>query len=157
MAETIAILLVFFIILGLSLTFYGAFQAGSIREGFREQFEKEAIRIALVVSNLPEMACTDDNQLTQNCMDKLKLQALAGLARQGGDEAAFLFYQTEFRDSKVTIQEVFPDVEEFVIYDNAPENFTEMIPTFIPLAIKDPTRPLQAQNSLGLLTVEVYR
>ncbi|MBI4150106.1 hypothetical protein HY488_01750 [Candidatus Woesearchaeota archaeon] len=157
MAETIAILLVFFVIIGLSLTYYGAFQAGSIREAQREQFEKEAIRIALVVSHLPEVACSDDNQITENCFDKLKVQSLSTLAAQGGNEEAFLFYQSEFRDSKVVIQQIFPDVEEFVIYDNAPAEFTEMIPTFIPMTIRDPTKHLQFQNTLGLLTVEVYR
>jgi len=158
MAETIVILLIFFIIIGLALTFYGVFQAGSIREGEREQFEKEAIRVALVVSNLPEVDCSDDNQITQNCFDKLKVQTLSGLAgRAGGNDEAFLFYQAEFRSSKVTIQEIFPDPEEFVIYDNAPEKFKEMIPTFIPITIRDPMRPLQMQDAFGLLTVEVYR
>lgn len=158
MAETIVILLVFFVIIGLSLIFYGAFQTGSIQEAQKGQFEKEAIRIALLVSHLPEVACSDDNQVTENCFDKLKVQAFSSLAGQGGgNEDAFLFYQTEFRDSKVIIQEIFPDTEEFVVYDKSPENYTEMIPTFIPMAIRDPTKPLQFQNAFGVLTVEVYR
>ncbi len=158
MAETIAILLVFFVIIGLSLIFYGGFQVGSVREAQKEQFEKEAIRIALIVSHLPEAVCSDNNQVTENCFDKLKLDALRNLASPGsGNEAAFLFYQTDFRDSKVIVQEVFPEMEQYVIYDNAPEEFTEMIPTYIPVTISDPTQPSPSQNALGMLTVEVYR
>jgi len=165
MAETIAVLLVFFVILGLSLMFYGTFQAGSVREAQKEQFEKEAVRIALLVSHLPEVVCSDNNQMTENCLDRLKLEAWSNLVAPSapdagpgtGDEEAFLFYQTDFRDSKVIVQEVFPETEQYVIYDNAPKDFKEMIPTYIPLTIRDPTRPPQSQSALGVLAVEVYR
>ncbi len=158
MAETIAILLVFFVIIGISLAFYGVFQTSSLREVQREQFDKEAIRVALLISHLPEIACSDNNLITQNCLDKVKVQGLNTLAQQrDGNDEAYLFYQTDFRNSKVTIQEVFPNNEIIFLYDNPPVDYTEIIPTFIPVTIKDPLKSLQAQNSLGVLTVEVYR
>lgn len=161
MAETIAILLVFFIILGLSLLFYGSFQAGSLREAGREQFEKETIRIALLVSHLPEVACSDNGIITENCVDRVKLEALSARADpKRGSENVFLFYQKDFRSSMVKIENVFPPVagqKPFLLYNQTPANFTEMIPTFIPITIRDPLKPAAFQNSFGLLTVEVYR
>ena len=161
MAETIAILLVFFIILGLSLMFYGGFQAGSLREAGREQFERESIRVALLVSHLPEVTCSDNNIITENCIDRVKLEALSVRADpKRGSEEVFLFYQKDFRSSMVKIEQVFPPIAgqmPFLLYNQTLENFTEMIPTFIPLTIRDPLKPAGFQNSFGLLTVEVYR
>jgi len=158
MAENIAVLLIFFIIIAFGLIFYGVFQAGSIRESQREVFDREAVRIALTASYFPELMCTEDNHITENCMDMEKVHALSERGAPGSvDRDMFLFYESEFRDSKIIVQEVFPSDSYWVIYDNAPGNFTEMIPTFIPVTIKDPTRRLGKQYALGLLTVEVYR
>ncbi len=156
MGENIAILLIFFIILGIVIIFYGVFTFGEIKETQREQFEKEAIRVALVTTYLPELACTDDNHIVENCFDIKKVLILEDLINNNNEY--FLLYQNEFKNSKVSFDVIFPEAQtNITIYDRPPANFTDMIPTFIPVAIRDPTRLFGQQYSFGILTVGVYR
>ena len=156
MGENIAILLVFFIILGIVIIFYGVFKIGEVQETQREQFEKEAIRVALVTTYLPELACTDDNHIVENCFDLEKVKILSELVTS--NDEYLLLYQSEFKSSKVSFDVIFPvPMTNLTIYDRPPANFTDMIPTFIPVAIRDPKAPFGQQYSFGLLTVGVYR
>lgn len=156
MGENIAILLIFFIILGVVIIFYGVFKIGEVQETQREQFEKEAIRVALTATYLPELACTDDNHIVENCFDLEKALIMKDLINTSDEY--FLLYQNEFMNSKVSFEIIFPEpTGERIIYNHPPANFTDMIPTFIPIAIKDPKRPFGQQYSYGLLTVGVYR
>ena len=172
MGENIAILLVFFIILGIVIIFYGAYKVGDIQETQREQFEKEAIRVALITTYLPELACTDDNHLVENCFDIEKMEILSELVTTSDEY--LLLYQNEFKNSKIYIDLIYPGMFKvrpgdnpmvgnlqrggtFVIYDRPVANYTDIIPTFVPVAIRDPKRPFGQQYSFGMLTVEVYR
>ncbi len=157
--ENIAIMLVFFILLAMGLLFYGAWQRGTIKESIQEQFVKEAIRIALTVSYLPEVVCSQDNYIVENCFDEYKVFALARLIET--DEEAFLEYESLFHDSRVTIEKIFPPDEREIIYlyGNSPadDDYTEVIPTFVPVTLKDPTKRLDQGNSIAILKVEVFR
>ncbi len=157
--ENIAIMLVFFILLAMGLLFYGAWQRGTIKESVQEQFTKEAIRIALAISYLPEVVCSQDNYIVENCFDEYKVFSLARLIES--DDETFLAYESIFHDSRVTIEKIFPlgGREIIYLYDNAPadDEFTEVIPTFVPVTLKDPARRLDEGNSVAILKVEVFR
>lgn len=156
MGENIAILLIFFIIMGIVIIFYGAFKIGDIQETQREQYEKEAIRVALVATYLPELACTDDNHIVENCFDLEKVLILADLVNSTDDY--LLLYQSEFKYSKISFDIIYPQkVEDIIIYDRPAANFTDMIPTYIPVSIRDPKAPFGQQYSFGMLEVGVYR
>lgn len=161
MGETLGVLIVFFLLLGLSIAFYASFQKTAIRESIQEQFDKEAVRIALKAAYLPEIVCTQDRDVAEeNCVDREKVQAFANLVTE---QEAFLFYESDFRKSRITLQEVYPvpaaeSVSEWVLYDNAPSTVKSKITTTIPVVIKNPLvqNPLQ-QRSIGKLVVEVYQ
>lgn len=162
--ENIAIMLVFFILLAMGLLFYGAWQRGTIKETIHEQFTKEAIRIALTVSYLPEVVCSQDNYIVENCFDEYKVSALSKLLDPQSpqyDEKVFLMYEQLFHESRVTIEKIFPldEREIMYLYDNAPADdaYTEVIPTFVPVIVKDPTMRLDAGNSIAILKIEVFR
>jgi len=163
MGETMAILLVFFILLGLGLIFYGAVQQTSIKESGREAFQRESVKIALKTTFLPELQCSKKNFATENCMDLYKLAALSSVINPGSpnyDPDLFLFYQRDFGDSVITVQEIFPSLgETYTLYKNEPPNIEDYdsIPTFIPISIRNPTKSLGSQYVFGVLNVTVFR
>lgn len=153
--ENVAIMIIFFILLAMGLLFYGAWQKGSIKESIQEQFTKEAIRIALTVSHLPEVVCSQDNYIIENCFDEYKVRSLERLIIS--DDESFLNYEALFHDSNITITKIFPYRETFNLYDNSPEEFVEVVPTYIPIILKDPRERLDQGNSIAILKVEVFR
>jgi len=134
----------------------GAFKIGDIQETQTEQFEKEAIRVALVTTYLPELACTDDNHIVENCFDFEKVKILSELV--GSTDDYLLLYQNEFKYSRVKFDIIYPEkMTDIIIYDRPIENFTDLIPTYIPVSIRDPTKPFGQQYHYGMLEVGVYR
>lgn len=153
--ENIAIMIVFFILLAMGLLFYGAWQRGTIKESIQEQFTKEAIKIALTVSYLPEVICSQDNYVVENCFDEYKVFSLSRLIE--ADDESFLNYEALFHDSRITIKKIFPSREIIILYDKSPAEFVEIVPTYIPITLKDPRERLDQGNSIAILKVEVFR
>ena len=139
MGETIMVLLAFFMLLGIGLVIYANFQKTSILRQASETFEREAVRIALKTAFYPEFACSEGGVVNENCFDIHKVRAFGKLSdlseEGGGNEAFFLFHETELRDSKIYIEQIFPppnvelgeweedDDEQLTrvtIYDNSP-------------------------------------
>lgn len=176
MGETIMVLLVFFIIIVIGLVFYGTYQAGQMREEIKEAIDKDAIQTALKVSFLPEVTCTENNVVEDNCFDIEKVKAFSFNINHPAGENMFLFYINELKKSKISVEKVFPKTrsgddpnsfaaigpETTVLYDNVPteeeraENY-QLIPTYIPITLKDPTKRVGKEYSFGILTVEVYK
>ncbi len=158
-----AILLVFFILLGLGLIFYGSVQKASIQESGREAFQREAVKIALKTTFLSELQCSKKNFVTENCMDLYKLAALSEVINPqagGYDSDLFLFYQRDFGDSVITVHEIFPSLgQTYILYKNQPPNVEDYdsIPTFIPLSLRNPTKSLGSQYVFGVLNVTVFK
>ena len=163
MGETIMVLLVFFIIVTVALVFYGTFQAGQMKQSIKDTTERDAVKVALKVSFLPEVACSENNVVEDNCFDIKKVAAFEEKIAES--EQMFLFYVNELKVSNVTIEQIFPvpsNEERFVLYKGIPddeersENY-EIIPTYIPITIKDPTRRVGKEYAFGMMTVEVYK
>ncbi|MBI1970784.1 hypothetical protein HYS47_03485 [Candidatus Woesearchaeota archaeon] len=160
MGETLGVLIVFFLIVGISIGFYTMIQKDSIKTRAREQLEKETIRIALKAAHLQEITCTQDRDIEEvNCIDWYKATSFKQVIES--DQQAFLFYEADFRSSKITLQQVYP-VDPALpltldLYSNPPKHVANRIQTAIPVVIRDPTiaNALQ-QKSIGLLFVEVY-
>ncbi|HIH46939.1 MAG: hypothetical protein QT07_C0007G0024 [archaeon GW2011_AR16] len=165
MGETIMVLLVFFIIITIGLVIYGTYQAGQIKQSIREAFDRDAVVIALRVSFLPEVTCSENNVVEENCFDIEKIRAFKSEMVNGANDDMFLFYVGDLKKSKISVKQLFPlPVENQVteLYNNIPpENERaeqhEIIPTFIPISLKDPTRRAGKEYAFGVLTVEVYK
>ncbi len=162
MGETIMVLLVFFIIITIGLVIYGTYQAGQIKGAIKEAFDRDAVIIALRVSFLPEVTCSENNVVEENCFDVEKIHAFKG---EMINEEMFLFYVGDLKKSKISVEQLFPTPTDNPItelYNNIPpENELaeqhEIIPTYIPITLKDPTRRAGKEYSFGVLTVEVYK
>ncbi len=158
MMETVMILVIFFIIVVLGFMFYSRMQESTMKELRRERFEEEAIAISQNILYLPELACTEKNVMVDICFDIHKLEAFSEIVVPENRQA-FLFYQKDLGESRITVKKIFPPGQEdkWVIYDNPPVNAEEIssINTSIPVSLKNPVKRYN-QYSVGVLTVEVF-
>lgn len=71
--ESIAVLVVFIILLSIGLRFYSGIQEQSIAQA-RDKFEQlDSVKLSLIISNLPELQCTRRDIRTFTCFDKQKV------------------------------------------------------------------------------------
>src|SRR3989344_750063 len=135
MGESFAVLVVFFILLGIGLIFYNVLQRSNVREQQEESMDKRAIQLAQTAAFLPELQCSFAEVVQENCIDLYKLRALAALAIQ--DEFA-LQYRILFGNSKIVVHALYPNPQAWEIYDAAQPGQTAYrtkISTFIPVAL----------------------
>ncbi len=184
MGETIMVLFAFFVLLGIGLVLYAQYQKASMQRQAIEFFEREAVRISVKMAFYPELACSDGGVINENCFDLHKAVAFSRKMTPGEeyDENFFLFYETELRDSRIYIEQLFPAPDNtpipfekgeqenedesprfnrITLYDRAPsvdeETSWEQISTFVPLTLRSELRNKAQRDALGMLVVESYR
>lgn len=157
MMETVMVLVVFFIIVVLGFIMYSKMQESSINQLKKQMFEEESVAIAQSIIYLPELQCSDKSVLVDVCFDMYKLNAFSEAIKPQNRDV-FLFYQRDFRESKITVKEIFPFTgPEMVLYNNTPIDMAakSSILTRIPVSLKNPAKRY-AQYSIGILDIEVY-
>lgn len=155
MGESFAVLVVFFILLGIGLIFYNAIQRSSVREQQEESLDKRAIQLAQAAAFLPEIQCSFADVVQENCIDLYKLMAFTQMARI---DANYLSYRTLFGNSRIAVRELYPNSRSWEIYDAAQPGQTQYrtkISTFVPVALLDASvRP--ETYAFGYLNVTLY-
>ena len=156
MFETIAVLLIFFVLIGFGLIFYGRMQEGTIQETTEENFELKAIQTAQLVSFLPELQCSSNNFIVDDCFDILKVEALTEIiSNPPNNDIKNKYYFDIFGFSSITIKQVYPlPVANWIIYEKTTEETKAKSSIKIPVSLYDPNS--RAYN-FGVLTVDVYR
>lgn len=147
MGETIAVLIVFFFLLVFGAVFYFNIKKGDFYEKQEEYYSKESIKVTEIVSYLPELQCSSENIVSDNCYDKLKLDSSRGHIMNNS-----IFYFPFFQYSEIVVFEVYPGNGEWLLY-NFSNNGTAVIPTFIPISLYDPTTK---RNSFGVLRIKYF-
>ena len=142
--ETIAILLVFFIIVFIGLVLYTNIMKSSVEQKIDEYNELSKIQTVQIVSSLPELQCSMNNIIDLNCVDKLKLIV-------GSETAEDQNYFDLFGYSRITIKQMFPVADEWIFY-NRMRGDRGMSASYFPISIYDPER--DAYN-FGIMIVEV--
>ncbi len=153
MFETIAVLLIFFVLIGFGLIFYGRIQAGSFQEKQEENFELKAIQTAQLVSFLPELQCSSNNIIVDDCFDILKVEALSEFIEQNPNIRNEYYYDL-FGFSSISIEQVYPSVVSWSIYERTTERTKAKSSIMIPVSLYNASS--RAYN-FGILTVAVYR
>ena len=150
MLETIAVLAVFFILVVLGFVFYIKMYRGGTEEEKEESIQLSAIKIAQRAATLPELQCSENNVVRDNCVDRLKLDAIKDLNLMNTNE---IYYFDKFSFSKITVEEIYPDGEIWELYDRPLDDYTHKIVTNIPISIFNPRDYTKA---FGVMTVETY-
>jgi hypothetical protein len=155
--ETIAVLLIFFVLLGFGLIFYSNVMGSSIDDTAEEQFELRAIQTAQLVSFLPELQCTSPtstNIVVDDCFDVLKVEALSEILEDPSNQKIKNeYYFDSFGDSNIYIEQVYPSVSKWTIYDRKKPGSKSKSSIKIPVSLYDATENIY---NFGVLNVEVY-
>lgn len=148
MMETIVILLIFFVLVGLGFIFYARILKGTIGIEKEEKIQLGAIGIAQKAAFLPELQCSEDNIVIEGCIDILKLDKASDIMSDNWME-----YSDIFGFSNISVNEIFPNTNSWDLYDNSPESYKTKLVTHIPISLYDVTLKNYA---FGVLVVEVY-
>ena len=148
MMETIAVLFIFFILVVMGFVFYAKILKGNLEEQKEESIQLNAIEVAQRASSLPELQCSEDNIVSDNCIDILKLEAASGIMRQND-----VYYYDRLLFSKVTVNEIYPGSNEWELYSRPLDEFSNKITTSIPISLFN---PIENKNSFGIMTVELF-
>ena len=151
MFETIAVLIIFFVLIGFGLVFYSSIQGQGFQAKQEENFELKAIQTAQLVSFLPEIQCSSDGIITNDCFDILKIDALnyvnTGKIR---DE----YYFDTFGFSEITIDQIYPfPVVSWIIYQKPLDNYKTISSVKIPVSLYDAKK---REYGFGVLNIDIY-
>jgi len=155
MFETIAVLLIFFVLIGFGLIFYGKIQSQGVQENQDENFELKAIQTAQLVSFLPELQCTSPTSITivdDNCFDLLKIKALSEIIKNN-PKLKNEYYYDIFGSSKISVEQIYPSEMNWDIYDKPPSNKKSMSSIKIPISLYNAS---SNENNFGVLNIDVY-
>ena len=113
MFETIGVLVVFMIIVGIGLQFYGRVQDQSFAD-LKSKFEQlDSVKMSLIVSHMPEFICSSRNVVEGTCFDLEKISYFSS------NEDLKSFYIELLGENVVWVDVVYPpaDAERYVIYN----------------------------------------
>ena len=156
MFESIAVLIIFFILLVFGFIFYSKVVKHRALVDLEEKKQLESIEIAQRVSFLPELICTSGEEIENyGCIDWLKLKKAVEIMRANKEH-----YHDILGYTKITVKKIYPPGEELLLYNNTfGEN--KMV-SIIPSLLYDATSEGSCSGvgrgscSFGILIVEVY-
>jgi len=152
MLETIAVLVIFFILFVLGYVFYSKVFKSSVEDEKEENIQLESIKIAQIAASLPELQCSQENVVKDNCIDKYKLKAAEEIMT---DSDNLIYYFDKFSFSRIIVKEIYPGTEEWIIYDRKLDvgEFSQKIITNIPITIFD---PIENENAFGVMEIALF-
>lgn len=146
MGETIAVLFVFFILIVIGFMFYVKVIKGNIELEMEELSQLKSIGIAQRVMFLPEVQCSEDNIIIDNCIDILKLDSAQSLMRENE-----VYYYDLLEFSDVSIVQIYPTEQRWNIYSRKTQDFKSKFVTNVPISVYDPAA---RRHGFGILTIE---
>ena len=147
--ETIAVLVVFFILLGIGFIFYTKVIKSNIESDTAEISQSKSISIAQRIMFLPEIQCSEDNVPKEDCIDTLKLDS-AKLVIDKPENSPY--YYDLFGFSVIKIEEIYPnshDLGNLYKRIDAPDYKNSFV-TKVPVTLYDPINKL---NKFGMITI----
>jgi hypothetical protein len=151
--ETMAILVVFFFLLAIGFFFYAKSQTAGYEAALDESFNLQTMNIIQIVSHLPELQCSSENIITENCFDLLKVQAFQEHATS---RDARLYYHNFFSFADITITQIYPSstgTSSWKIYSNVPTKWRNSYKNHMPILLYD---SINRRYNAAVLRVEVY-
>ena len=144
--ETIAVLFVFFILIAIGLIFYVKVIQGNLEQEKDELSQLKSVGITQRVMFLPELQCSEDNIIIDNCIDVLKLESATDIMRTNE-----LYYYDLLEFSEINITEIYPEDSKWNIYSRKTEDFNNKFVTNVPMSLYDPTT---RKYTFGVLSIE---
>lgn len=152
--ENAFILLVIFIILIIAFVFVVAFQRAEAKDKEKEFLQLELIKKSRILNFLPEMQCSDNNNLDPDCYDMFKIDSFSKTVKTED-----FFYKPLLGNIKITIRrfDPSPDINKWFdtweVYDNPKPEFNGIMPIEFPVLLKD---SVNNTNYFGVIFLGVY-
>ena len=144
--ETIAVLFVFFILVVIGFMFYAKVFKGNLETEKDELSQARSVGIAQRIMFLPELQCSEDNVIIDNCIDILKLESAQKLML---DNSLYYYDLLEFSD--VDIMQIYPKEISWNIYSRTTEDVKNRFVTNVPISLYNSTT---RRFTFGILTIE---
>lgn len=149
--ETIAVLFVFFILIIVGFIFYVKVIKGNIALAKEESSQLRSVGIAQRVMFLPEIQCSEDNIIIDNCVDILKLEAAKDIISKNQ-----IYYYDLLEFGEMNVTQIYPtpssaDEGKWNIYSRKIGNFTNKFVTNVPISLYDAN---SRKHKFGILTIE---
>ena len=144
--ETIAVLFVFFILIVMGFLFYVKVIKSNIEIEQEELSQLRSVGIAQRIMFLPELQCSEDNIVIDNCIDILKLDSAQSIMKENE-----IYYYDLLEFSEINISQIYPDEAEWNVYSRKTENFRSKFVTNVPISLYNPAT---RKHGFGVLTIE---
>lgn len=152
MFETIGVLMVFFILLGIGFAVYFSLQKVSYTKDVAQKRQLESFSLVQKMQYLPELECIFLSSTEENCYDEFKLNAFSELLTS--NDAVKIDYATLFGFSTVNVHIIYPGQQTTLkIYDRKPEKYKQATRTYSPISIKN---PLTESKSFAYINITSY-
>jgi hypothetical protein len=155
--ENAFILLVLFIILVIAFVFVMGMMRKNDEKKLDELRQLDMLKKSQVLSFLPELQCSDNNNLNPDCYDIFKINAFETKLKT---KEGLFFYKEILGNTKISITQYNPSPEvkktfpEQTIYDNPLEKDNGYNEIQFPILLKDPAKKA---NYFGSVRLVVYR
>lgn len=152
--ETIAVLFIFFVLVGLGMMFYYKYQQSAFKEEQQKINADKAIENTLRTLYMPELMCSKgEAEFEDNCFDLMKLRSV----NETFSNHLTDYYFQMFSYGKIKVVELYPEPHEWVIYDKKRTNETSYEATFSVISLKDATRTGESiPYAFGYVEAGVY-
>jgi len=153
MNETILVLFIFFMIIVFGLIFYSRIQNVVFERQKKALENLEVIEVSKLLKSLPELSCSTDNVLEDNCYNIIKIETFKNVLKDKKD----YFSNTPLYNTNITVYQYDPFNNKWTntwqIYDNPLEN-ADQRKAYVPLSLYD---PMTKTNSFGILIITLYK
>jgi len=151
MFESVAVIIVFFFLVAIGLRFYGGMELNNLEQAKDKFNTLDSIKMAMLVSNLPELKCSTQNVEKGACVDYYKVKAWG---ESYDKDPAKSYYFEMLGHSTITLEEYSDDVwKQYVLHNKTPNgNFSSTV-TPLPVTVWN---PLSRRHNLGVLYVKVH-
>jgi len=156
LGETTAVVIIIIIMLVLGIVFWNKMSGSNIIDIKLKSQQLQTIEMANSISELTELKCTDLGIDQVKCLDWYKIRAMSDMISK--DNKTFMFYNDYFKNSKISIVKVYPeiadgDINNVTLYDVKLNNNPKSLLIPIPICI---CNTVDKTTSYGMIIVEGY-
>jgi hypothetical protein len=142
LGETTAVIIIVIILLVIGIVFWSKVSRSNITDIQSQSNELAVIEIANMVPEMTELKCYKSGVNQAKCLDWYKVLAMNASINNPNDKTAFEFYNTYFKNSKITVKRVYPDdigtgINNVTIYDAKLNTSSRKLLISIPVNIAD--------------------
>lgn len=149
--ETIAVLFIFFILIGIGAIFYVRIYKSNLEITKYGYSQSKSVTIAQRVMFMPELQCSEDKVVKDNCIDILKLEAAKEVINSNE-----IYYYDLLEFSEINLIQEYPSsasVPKWTIYSRKIDKPSSSFLTYVPISLYNPATRTYGFGILSIQTL----